>query len=127
MGMIEYRRLKERFDFAKKTLRDVQDAMSGHSLVCADNYEASADTIYGLCDIFRVAPEMVQIVEDKEVIIFHYGDEPEDRIPITHKDNIARDIIAYFQRKVVAANKEISDLIFDERGIRKKEYMNEIL
>ena len=127
MGMIEYRRLKKRFDLANKLLRDVQDAMSGHSLVCADNYEASADTIYGLCDIFRVAPEMVQIVEDKEVIIFHYGDEPEDKIPITHKNNIARDIIGYFHNKVVAANKEISNLIFDERGFRKKEYMNEIL
>jgi hypothetical protein len=50
MGMIEYRRLKERFDFAKKTLRDVQVAMSGHGLVDADDYEESADTIYGLCD-----------------------------------------------------------------------------
>lgn len=126
MSMIEYRRLKERFDLANKLLRDVQDAMSGHGLVCADNYEASADTIYGLCDIFHVAPEMVQIVEDKEVIIFHYGDEPEDRIPITHKNNIARDIIGYFHNKVVAANLEIDKLIFDERGIRKKEYMNAI-
>lgn len=123
--MVEYRRLKERFNLADKLLRDVQDAMSGHSLVCADNYEASADTIYGLCDIFHVAPEMVQLVEDKEVIIFHYGDEPEDRIPITHKGNIARDIIGYFHNKVVAANQEIDKLIFDERGIRKKEYMNE--
>lgn len=127
MSMVEYKRLKERFCLAEKRLRDVQDAMSGHSLVCAGNYEASADTIYGLCEIFHVAPEMVQIVEGKEVIIFHDGDEPEDRISITHKNNIARDIIAYFQRKVVAANKEISALIFDERGIRKKEYMNEIL
>jgi hypothetical protein len=125
--MVEYRRLKERFNLADKLLRDVQDAMSGHSLVCADNYEASADTIYGLCEIFHVAPEMVQIVEDKEVIIFHYGDEPEDRIPITHKNNIARDIIGYFHNKVVAANNEIDKLIFDERGIRKKEYMNEKL
>lgn len=127
MSMVEYRRLKKRFDFCKKLLEDVQDAMSGHGLVSADNYKASADTIYGLCDIFHVAPEMVQIVEGKEVIIFHYGDEPEDRIPITHKNNIARDIIAYFQRKVVAANKEISALIYDERGIIKREYMNEIL
>ena len=127
MSLIEYRRLKKRLDFCEKLLKDVQDAMSGHSLVCADNYEASADTIYGLCEIFHVAPEMVQIVEDKEVVIFHYGDEPEDRIPITHKDNIARDIIGYFHNKVVAVNKEISDLIFDERGIRKQEYMNEIL
>lgn len=125
MSMIEYRRLKKRLVSCEKLLKDVQDAMSGHSLVCADNYEASADTIYGLCDIFRVAPEMVQIVEDKEVIIFHYGDEPEDRIPITHKGNIARDIIGYFHNKVVAANQEIDKLIFDERGIRKKEYMNE--
>lgn len=127
MSMVEYRLLKKRFDFCKKLLEDVQDAMSGHDLVSADNHKASADTIYGLCDIFHVAPEMVQIVEGKEVIIFHYGDEPEDRIPITHKDNIARDIIAYFQRKVVAANKEISALIYDERGIIKREYMNEIL
>ena len=127
MGMIKYMRVKERFDLAKKPCRDVQGGMSGHGLVCADDYEASADTIYGLCDIFHVAPEMVQIIEDKEVIIFHYGDEPEDRISITHKDNIARDIIGYFHNKVVAANKEIDKLIFDERGIRKKEYMNEIL
>ena len=127
MSMVEYRRLKKRLDSAEKLLRDVQDAMSGHSLVCADDYEASADTIYGLCDIFHVAPEMVQIVDDKEVIIFHYGDEPEDRIPITHKNNIARDIIGYFHNKVGAANKEIGKLIFDERGIRKKEYMNEKL
>jgi hypothetical protein len=127
MGMAEYRRLKERLNIQKKLLKNVQEAMSGHGLVCADNYKASADTIYGLCDIFHVAPEMVQIVDDKEVIIFHYGDEPEDRIPITHKNNIARDIIGYFHNKVVAVNKEISDLIFDERGIRKKEYINEKL
>lgn len=127
MSLIEYRLLKKRLDFCEKLLKDVQDAMSGHGLVCADNYEASADTIYGLCDIFHVAPEMVQIVDGKEVIIFHYGDEPEDRIPIIHKGNIARDIIGYFHNKVVAVNKEISDLIFDERGIRKKEYMNEKL
>lgn len=126
MSLVEYRRLKKRFDFCEKLLKDVQAAMSGHSLVCADNYKASADTIYGLCDIFHVAPEMVQIVEDKEVIIFHYGDEPEDRIPITHKGNIARDIIGYFHNKVVAANKEIDNLIFDERGILKREYMNKI-
>ena len=127
MGMAEYRRLKERLNIQKKLLKNVQEAMSGRGLVCADNYKASADTIYGLCDIFHVAPGMVQIVDDKEVIIFHYGDEPEDRIPITHKNNIARDIIGYFHNKVVAVNKEISDLIFDERGIRKKEYINEKL
>jgi len=124
--MIEYRRLKKRLVYCEKLLKDVQDAMSGHFLTCADDYEASADAIYELCDIFHVAPEMVQIVEDKEVIIFHYGVEPEDRIPITHKDNIARDIIGYFHNKVVAINKEISNLIFDERGIRKREYMSKL-